>query len=416
MPRPPPPITPDSYEAFVQHASKNLHAWFEYIQQAISYSDTLELQNTYLQNQIDKEKGIQDYQHQMISELQDKHAKAVANERHALTLAVPTVNTPISSQSPPMQPIDPASVPCNPTITTTSAAPTHTSGYPSERFPDPEQFNGERADLRRFTTQMVAKMTSNADRFPKPYNRVAYTINRLSGKAFKQVMPYIDSTYSQFPDYTDVLELLDKAFGDPNEADTARRDLLRFKQNNRDFNTFIAEFQRLAVESKYPKDALPTMLEDKLSLEMQALLKVMPPASTEYHAFIQHLQELDRRNQKFAASALRTWVPNIATNPPAPLRQLDRGQPTGEPMDLSQRRTIPPLTDTERQRLRHLGACFRCRKPGHMATQCPDFPPTLKPVGQPLRPRAAIDSHSHHSDSDSENGRSLNNAGSRDYN
>ena len=29
------------------------------------------------------------------------------------------------------------------------------------------------------------------------------------------------------------------------------------------------------------------------------------------------------------------------------------------------------LTDAERARLRQEGACFRCRRPGHLSRQCP---------------------------------------------
>ena len=118
-------------------------------------------------------------------------------------------------------------------------------------------------------------------------------------------MPYIDNIYSRFPDYTDVLKLLEEAFSDPNRADNAYRRLISLKQNNTDFNTFLAEFQRLAIESKYPEVALPMMLEDKLSCEMQAILKVIPPLDTNYLPFIQYLQELDRRNQKFSIPVSR---------------------------------------------------------------------------------------------------------------
>ena len=76
MPRPPLPITPDSFEAFVQHASENLYAWFEYIQQCIAYEETIELQVIYIQeqsqkNQIDLQttRSIKEYQSQLISEL-----------------------------------------------------------------------------------------------------------------------------------------------------------------------------------------------------------------------------------------------------------------------------------------------------------------------------------------------------------
>jgi hypothetical protein len=37
-------------------------------------------------------------------------------------------------------------------------------------------------------------------------------------------------------------------------------------------------------------------------------------------------------------------------------------------MDLD---SITKLTDTERERLCREGACFRCRRPGHMSRECP---------------------------------------------
>ena len=124
---------------------------------------------------------------------------------------------------------EPTVVPLSPSITTSLTQPTNTPSRLSERFPNPDKFNGEKTDLQRFTIQMVAKMKANADRFPEPYSRIAYTLNRLSGKASCQVMPYTDDTYSRFPDYTDVLKLLEEAFGDPNRADNARRRLISLK-------------------------------------------------------------------------------------------------------------------------------------------------------------------------------------------
>lgn len=420
MPQPPPPISPDSYEAFVEHALENPRAWFEYIQQSIAYSETLQLQTNYLQEQAKEERtasqAIQNYQTQEISTLQDKYINAKANELQALRLSIPTVHTPATSQSPLLQTTESIPVPLNTTSPIASSPPSHTHSHLSERFPDPDKFNGEKSDLRRFTTQMVAKMRANGDRFPEPYNRVAYTINRLSGKASDQVMPYIDDKYSRFPDYTTVLELLEKAFGDPNKADNARRSLVSLRQNNKDFNTFLAEFQRLAVESSYPEAALPIMLEDKLSREMQAMLKFMPPPDMGYLAFIHHLQELDRRNQKFTTPVPKPWIPPVSAPTYATPRQVDRGQLTGDPMDLNTRRSLQPLTETERQRLKETGSCFRCRKPGHMASQCPEFPLSRHLSKNTLRPRAAIDSRSYHSDFGSENGTSLNRVESRDRN
>src|SRR4051794_39097403 len=56
----------------------------------------------------------------------------------------------------------------------------------------------------------------------------------------------------------------------------------------------------------------------------------------------------------------RTPVPNPRSNYQSPGGVV--------PMDLD---AIGKLTDLERDRLRKTGGCFRCRKPGHLARDCP---------------------------------------------
>ena len=55
----------------------------------------------------------------------------------------------------------------------------------------------------------------------------------------------------------------------------------------------------------------------------------------------------------------RALRPNLDSKPPAPYRK--------------------PLTDEDRQRLRKAGACFKCRKTGHLARDCPETSSQLSP-------------------------------------
>ena len=41
-------------------------------------------------------------------------------------------------------------------------------------------------------------------------------------------------------------------------------------------------------------------------------------------------------------------------------------------MEWTATRRLAPLTDKERNELRAKGACFRCRKTGHMSRDCPN--------------------------------------------
>ena len=61
-----------------------------------------------------------------------------------------------------------------------------------------------------------------------------------------------------------------------------------------------------------------------------------------------------------------------AANPvPIPFRPAN---PASDPVPMeidALRRRLPPLIDSERDRLRKVGGCFRCRQTGHIATNCP---------------------------------------------
>jgi hypothetical protein len=68
-----------------------------------------------------------------------------------------------------------------------------------------------------------------------------------------------------------------------------------------------------------------------------------------------------------------TWTPRNAR--PQTNTRPSHTAPGGlTPMDIDSSAPTPRLTDTERERLRRNGGCFRCRKTGHQARDCPQYP------------------------------------------
>lgn len=126
-------------------------------------------------------------------------------------------------------------------------------------------------------------MNVNLDRFPTPQSRMAYVNNRLKGAPYAQILPYIKKGIYTLNDYQDILDILERAFGDPNRVNNARNELFSLRQTNKEFGTFFAEFQRLALEGKMPEETLPTLLEQAISRELRSMLMHNQPPSREYH-------------------------------------------------------------------------------------------------------------------------------------
>jgi hypothetical protein len=342
-----------------------------------------------LQNEITKRDAIIGYQEKQLNarntEANEKIVQLEVEKAQLLAAATPAVHTP-----PTEPPADIAPGTLTPALISRTG-----STIISEKLPDPEKFDGSRADLRRFTQQIYAKMKANADRFPTVTSRLTYVAGRLTGRAYELILPKITDGLPQFPDYPDILAYLEKAFGDPNRVTNARNDLFRLRQSNKDFSTFFSEFQRLALEGQMAEDSLPTLLEQAISRELRGMLLHHDPPSREFHQYAAFLQELENRRNRFyqAAPALTSRIPAPASHtqatPPRttsepPTRSASpfspRNQNQADPMDLSAQRT--PRLNGRRER----GECYRCGSKDHRVALCPE--PDTRPRMQARTARA----------------------------
>jgi hypothetical protein len=142
-------------------------------------------------------------------------------------------------------------------------------------------------------------MIVNQDRFPTPLSRMSYVTSRLSGTPYSQILPYIRNGVYQLDDYPEVLKILERAYGDPNRVQNTRSELFRFKQTNKEFAAFFAEFQRLGLEAEMNDESLATLLEQAISNELRGMLLHNPPTSRQYLDLAAHLQELENRRRYY---------------------------------------------------------------------------------------------------------------------
>lgn len=407
---PRPPFLPDSLEAFAEHAANHQAEWFEYCRDAYDYIEgareaitqaqeqankasqkfqASELEANHLKKELSalnleyeksraRSQGVIEYQKEQLQESQQKYLEALKEKDEALRLATPVVNTPAQTPEPAaeLRTVAPVGTPAS------VDPPSSSSARLSERLPDPDRFEGDRKDLRRFISQIHEKMNVNHDRYPTPQSRMTYVTNRLRGAPYAQVLPYIKRGICQLEDYEEILQILDRAFGDPNCVNNARNELFRLRQANKEFGMFFAEFQRLALEGEMSEDVLPTLLEQAINRELRGMLMHNEPPSREYHQFANFLQDLENRRRHYdnnPSSVARTYAsatkPNHTTHPVRPAEHSATPQSaenSTDAMDLSSARRH---TMSRRDR----GECFRCGSKDHLVRSCPL--PDNRPVG-----------------------------------
>jgi len=88
-----------------------------------------------------------------------------------------------------------------------------------------------------------------------------YTFNHLRGVALGQTLPYVwkDGEIG-VEDLPACIQLLEAAFGDPDQVATAERIMREIKQRNREFSQYYAEFQVIAIDVDWNPSALRNAL------------------------------------------------------------------------------------------------------------------------------------------------------------
>lgn len=334
----------------------------------------------------DKLAGTTEYQDTQLSKQSEEIFQLRRKLETAMVVATPAVSTPASV---PTIALPAEAAPAVATAETPiTPAQSSASSRLSERLPDPAIFDGDRKDFRRFQAKIYQKMKTNADRFPTARERMSYVTNRLEGQAYAQILPFIMEGECQLPDYPDVLRILERAYGDPNRVNNARKDLFRLKQQNREFAAFYAEFQRLALEGEVSEDSQITLLESALSRELKAQLTSVDAPDHDIHKFSEFLQKLENKRRYYndltdtrpvRAAPTATSARPIPARAPMVTTTTQMTSPTaGEPMDLSASRRPPPGYQPSGRRER--GECYRCGSPNHRVANCPLPPPANRPA------------------------------------
>lgn len=262
------------------------------------------------------------------------------------------------------------------------------SNFRSEKFPDPEKFNGKRANLPGFITQLRMKLEVNHDRFRNEVAKVIYSVSRLEGKALDQVVPLVNANPSApFASVVEFISYLESSFGDPDPRGTARRELVSLKQGKGDFASYYSQFLRIMAYLDYNESAKIDALTEGISDELKDALMFRTELPKQLSLYATTLMTIDNQIRgRRADKAIR----NNANYFHAPeVAQQSSFLPGGlAPMDLSalkigsiSRPTIEnrytiingqrKITPAEKQWRRENNLCMYCAGSGHIFSNCP---------------------------------------------
>lgn len=266
---------------------------------------------------------------------------------------------------------------------------------PSERGAKLEEFHGDRNSASRWLAQFRNHLRLNDTRYPTDSERVALFFScfrgNLGGKWAERRMKEFDADQDDTTilaankRWTTLASVIAKfkadfAAIDPITVARTAIETLRQEKEFSDIDKFLTEFNSYADDSEFDESSLLYFLKKGLnsSLVDRIALSYPPPATLDdYKARaveMQHAWE-NRKAEK------NNWRgPGYVPAPRAPAAPRALAADMGVPMDVDASRRpgassnfphVPRLTPMDREILRQQGACFKCRRPGHISRNCP---------------------------------------------
>ncbi|GLB33349.1 putative retrotransposable element tf2 155 kda protein type 1-like [Lyophyllum shimeji] len=323
----------------------------------------------------------------------------ILNTFHELRLYVEQHATHTVPPDPGPTTVQPADAAQTPAHSDPISAQSFTRGRDRLRPAPPDSFDGEREKGRAFINSCDLYMSLTPDAFPDEQTRINWVLSYMKGgraaRFAARTLRYPNS-HGGVPRFGAYAEFRAQFIAEFCPRDEKRKAATTFEtsayhQGSRSVDEYIDEFQDLAEEAQFPDGAqLVFRFRHGLDPRIEAKVANMVdgrPSDECVQDWIDaaHLVDYNNRaNQDFRSAVTKTRtalapaVRNpatpafralpappprpVAAAPSAPTAPASRSLPPGVPMDI----------DLSRQRSGTPIICRRCKKPGHIARNCPD--------------------------------------------
>jgi len=236
-----------------------------------------------------------------------------------------------------------------------------------KRLPDPERFDGERANYPGWKYECEGKLEYDSHLYPTEDAKKRYILSRTKEKANQVLLPWI--LENQLSAVEELWEHLDTQFLDVHRQKRALNKLRHLKQGRRLVRDYVSEFNQLRVESgqEFSKSVLREMFSEGLSIELQRLM-LRTPKHISFKEYTEEAIEisddlyrinLNSRSQERTSQHTHGLSHPKSTRTPSPPERMD-WEPTK--VGRSGTRDFKPNPDQIE--------CYACGKKGHVAKYC----------------------------------------------